>query len=97
MTRRVIYADVATLARALLMVPATRRPRLAQHILTCANYAHRYAARLKKPHPRWGDGSVDAAARSFPIAAPKRFDDLEYCLCFQAALSAWMCHRYRHS
>jgi hypothetical protein len=93
MTRALIYSDLCTLARALLVVAPGRRAALARHILDCAAYAETYRCKLKRAHPRWGNGSVDAAARSFPLAPVSGFEDHEYCACFAAALSACMARR----
>jgi hypothetical protein len=95
MTRVLIYTDLCTLARALLAVTPRRRPALARHILECADYAETYRRKLKRAHPRWGNGSVDAAARSFPLAPATGFGDLEFCACFGTALSACLAQHQR--
>jgi len=86
--RRILYTDLSALARALMAAEVERREGLASHIITCAAYADKFTRRLRRPHPRWGDGTLGAAARSFGLAPVRGFDDLEYCTCFGLALAA---------
>jgi hypothetical protein len=93
MMRTLTYPDLCTLARALLAVESDRRLSLARHILDCAHYAETYRRKLNRAHPRWGNGSVDAAARSFPLAPASGFGNAEFCACFGVALSVCMANR----
>jgi hypothetical protein len=89
MTRRLILSDLTLLARALLAVDPTRRMSLARHIIACADYADTYRRAMRRCHPRWGDGSIDAAARSHPLARPSDLCDPDFCDCLAIALDAW--------
>lgn len=93
MTRRVLLNDLSALARILMPVEPADRQVLARHVLERAGHADKYRKRLKRPHPRWGDGTVASATRGFPRASRCGFDNSEYCVCFETALTALLSHR----
>ncbi|OIQ29537.1 MAG: hypothetical protein BM562_11355 [Alphaproteobacteria bacterium MedPE-SWcel] len=84
----VLWEDLRSLARALLAHPAPRRPELCRQILAGAARARRQAQATGRCHPRWGDGSLGAAARRFPLA-PEPFPGApDYAACLCLALTA---------
>lgn len=84
--RPVLYLDVAAAARALLPLPPGERDRVCRLILRDADWADRYTRRLKRMHPGWGNGTLLAAARQWPLAAESTFDDPAYRACFALVL-----------
>ncbi|WP_264213724.1 DUF7742 family protein [Leisingera thetidis] len=86
MRRPVLPGDVAALARALLAASDGDRPRLCRRILGGAAEAAAHTELCRRLHPRWGDGSLSAAARRFPLADEVFLDDPEYLRCTRLAL-----------
>ena len=86
MRRPVLPTDVITLARALLASGPDRRAALARSIARGAVRAQRFAQLTGRVHPRWGDGSLDAAARRYPLAREPFWDDPDYLCCLQRAI-----------
>lgn len=84
----VLWEDIRSLARALMAHPARRRRVLCRVILNGATRAARQAVATGRVHPRWGNGSIDAAARRFPLAAEPFPGDADYAACLQMALGA---------
>ncbi|CUH81645.1 hypothetical protein TRM7557_03527 [Tritonibacter multivorans] len=87
MRRPVLPNDIITCARALLACRAEKRGARARTIAQGARRAGRYAQVTGRLHPRWGDGSLDAAARRFALAPEPFWDDPEYIACLQTALA----------
>ena len=87
MRRPVLPCDVITLARALLACRPVNRAYLADVIARKAVRAQRFAQLTGRRHPRWGDGSLDAAARRYPLAREPFWDDPDYLSCLQRAIS----------
>ncbi|MFW8634287.1 hypothetical protein [Cribrihabitans pelagius] len=79
--------DTAAAARALLAVPAAARPALCRRIFAGAAAAAAHMARRRALHPCWGDGSLSAAARRFPLADEPFLDHPEYLACTRLVLS----------
>jgi len=84
----ILWEDLRSLARALLAHPAPRRMALCRQILLGASRARRQAEATGCCHPRWGDGSLDRAARCFPLAAEPFPGDPDYARCLHIALNA---------
>lgn len=84
--RPVLYLDVAAAARALLALPAGERDSVCGFMLRDADWADRYTRRLQRMHPVWGNGTLLAAARQWPLAAEPTFDDPAYRSCFALVL-----------
>lgn len=59
---RVLREDLEALAAALIGLAPGAARFLARQILARAERADRFARHHRRPHPRWGDGSVAAAA-----------------------------------
>lgn len=85
--RPVLHADLVSAARALLAVPEAMRAGLAERLIAEAEAADRYRRRLGRRHPRWGDGTLAAAAAGRAMAPETRLDAQEYCGCLIAVLS----------
>ncbi|KIC22639.1 DUF7742 family protein [Leisingera sp. ANG-Vp] len=82
MRRPLLPGDVSAAARALLAVPAGARNALCRRIFGGAAEALAYG----KLHPRWGDGSLSAAARGYRLADEPFLDDPEYLACTRLVL-----------
>ncbi len=82
----VLHGDISAAARALLAVPLPERDRLSTLMITEAETADQHVVRTGRLHPIYGNGSLMAAARSRPLADEPRFDDLDYCQCFEMVL-----------
>lgn len=86
MRRPVLPGDVSAAARALLAVPDRGRLRLCRRIFGGAAEAAAYAGLFGRLHPRWGDGSLSAAARRYSLADEPFLDDPEYLRCTRLVL-----------
>ncbi len=64
--RPLLPGDLDQAARAMLAVPEPRRGALARRLVAEARAADRYRRRCGLAHPRWGDGSLMAAAMRHP-------------------------------
>ncbi|MBQ4823385.1 MULTISPECIES: DUF7742 family protein [unclassified Leisingera] len=82
----VLPGDVSAVARALLAVPENIRLHLCRRILGGAAEAAAHCRLMGRLHPRWGDGSLSAAARRFALAAEPFLDDPEYLSCTRLVL-----------
>ncbi|WP_282093002.1 hypothetical protein [Epibacterium ulvae] len=78
MRRPVLPGDVAAVARALLEVAPKARAPLCDEIFTGAVMAMIHVSQTGQLHPRWGDGSLNAAARRFVLADEPGYEDLSY-------------------
>lgn len=86
MIRPVLPGDVSAVARALLAVPESGRLRLCRRIFGGAAEAAAHCRMLGQLHPRWGDGSLNAAARRFALAEEPFLDDAAYLGCTRLVL-----------
>ncbi|TDE40328.1 hypothetical protein [Antarcticimicrobium sediminis] len=86
--RPVLHGDVSCAARVLRAVPPGRRAALCRRMIREAEAADRYRLRHARVHPRWGNGSLMAAARHRGMADEPGFDDVDYCRCFIMVLEA---------
>ena len=86
--RPVLHGDVSCAARALFAVPPEARAALCQRMLREAEAADRFRLRHGRLHPRWGNGSLMAVARRYPMADEPGFDDAGYRRCFVMVLRA---------
>lgn len=85
--RPVLHGDVISVARAMLRVEAGERERLCIRIFRQAEQADIYVLRHRKLHPKFGNGSLMAAARRLPLADEPTFDNTEYCQCVISVLT----------
>lgn len=60
--RRACLSDLHHAARAVQTVPQAARGEFCARLLWQAHVADKYVKRLRKLHPKWGDGSLRAAA-----------------------------------
>jgi hypothetical protein len=86
--RPVLHGDVSCAARAMLCVPAARRPYFCAALIARAHAADLHVRRTARLHPRWGNGSLMAVARKHPMRPEPGFDDPEYCACFSQLMQA---------
>ena len=84
--RPILHGDVSAAARALLAAPPEGREALCVRMLTEAELAHQHVSATGRLHPVYGNGSIMAVAHSRQLAAEPRFDDLQYCKCFETVL-----------
>ena len=79
--RAVLHGDLVALARVLLAAPAQARAGLCRSVIAEARVAAAVVRRLRRPHPRWGDGSVMAACAAHPARREPFASDAEYLDC----------------
>lgn len=85
--RPVLHSDVTSAARAVMAVPKQARVRFCARLLQQADWADQFTRRLGKPHPRWGNGTLLAAAKAHVLRPESTFDDPEYSAAFQIVLA----------
>ncbi|CUH87456.1 hypothetical protein PH5382_01385 [Phaeobacter sp. CECT 5382] len=74
----VLPQDVTTLARALLAQPLCRRRDLCRDLFDAAEQAADHMRCRNQLHPRWGNGTLDAAARTMPLVQEPLWHDPEF-------------------
>lgn len=80
--RELRQSDVCCAARALIAVPASARAALCERLFRHAHAADKFTRRLGKPHPKWGNGSLQAAARAYPLQPEPTFGDRDFARAF---------------
>lgn len=96
--RRVLIGDIVAAARVLLPVPTEQRPALVRRLLRAADLADAHRQRRGRAHPRFGSGSLMAAAAAWPQLREPFLDDPDYLEalgCVIAGLGARMDRRPR--
>lgn len=83
----VLPEDISAVARALLAAPVDQRQARCRVIYNGAGLAASHLRTTGKLHQHWGDGSLSAAARRFPLEREPRWDQLDYLDCLLMALS----------
>lgn len=91
--RPLLHGDLASAARLLLTVPPAARGDLCRQLLAEAEAADAHRRATGKLHPRWGNGSLMAAARKRPLPPEPGFDDGDYCHAFATVLRMLAAHR----
>jgi len=86
--RPVMHGDLTSLARHLLVLPSAARKLTCARLITQADAADRYRKRFGRAHPHWGNGTLMAAARQFPLPTEPPLNDPDYALCLILVLSA---------
>lgn len=86
--RPVLHGDLVAAARVLLATPAGARSERLRQVLAAADLADRYRKRLGRAHPRFGTGSLMAAAGAWPRACEPFLADPDYLDCLIAVLVA---------
>ena len=80
--RRILYGDIAALARALMCVDAEERVELCHRMIREAQCAEAFRRETGQAHPVWGSGSLEEVARLRPLAPISEFGDAHH-------LQAW--------
>ena len=62
--RALAHVDISVAARALLCLPEAARENAIIRMVREAEAADHYRKRLDRAHPLWGNGTLEAAARS---------------------------------
>lgn len=95
--RRVLIDDVAVVARVLLATPPSARTLRLARLITMAEAADAHRSSTGRAHPRWGSGSLMAAASGMQKVPPPDFDDEEVCSVWMMILAALVAHRSRQA
>ncbi|QBF32262.1 hypothetical protein [Thalassococcus sp. S3] len=90
--RPVLHGDVTSAARVLLGTPEAQRRWMCRQMIGEAVLAERHRLRTGRMHPRWGNGSLMAAARRRVLADEPTFDDPDYCGCVETVLQCLIEH-----
>ena len=88
MMRPVLHGDVTSAARALLCRPETERADFCKSLIRTAHLADQHLARTGRVHVMWGNGSLMASARAFPMKPEPTLDSDDYCSCLEMVLLA---------
>jgi hypothetical protein len=83
-----LLGDVVAAARALRAVAGPERGVLLARLMARAAEADGHARRVGRNHPRFGDGSLMAAALAHRVVREPGLEDADYCLCLVLVLSA---------
>lgn len=79
--------DVITLTRAVMRHAPQAQHRQAVRIVAGATRAAVYARLVGRRHPRWGDGSLDAAARLQGLSPEPFWDDPDFLVALAVVIS----------
>ncbi len=91
--RPVAPPDLTVVARMLKALPEAGRAGAMQRLISEAEAADRYRKRVGRAHPRWGNGSLEAAARGHALAPEQSFSDTDYLACMAVVLGTVVAHR----
>lgn len=86
--RTVLIGDIIAAARAILVLPATDQTSFLHLMLGQAHAAHLFHKRKKRPHPKWGNGSLMARMNAEPQVFEPFVSDLEYLQALQKVIGA---------
>ena len=84
----VLIGEVVALARVLRARPEPERRALVERVVFEARAADRHMRLHHCAHPRFGNGTVAAAASRRPLAQEGFANDPEFCACLRCALEA---------
>ena len=87
--------DLTSAARVLLLVQPEKRIELATMLLRDTDFGDRYTRRFGRAHADFGDGTLSAAARKWPLAKEPTLDDFTYCECLSVVVQQLMKRRTR--
>ena len=76
--RPVLIGDIIAAARVLIVVPRDDWDHTVAQLLGQARTADRYRRRFGRAHPAWGNGSVMAAASTWPRGRERFLSDATY-------------------
>lgn len=85
--RPLLHGDLVAAARVLLGLAPARRPLIMARMLAAADLADRYRRRLGRPHPRFGGGSLMAAAAAWPQRPEPMPGDADYLDCLACVIA----------
>ncbi len=88
MRQPLLPQDVITLTRAVMRHSPQAQPQQAVRILAGATRAAVYARLVGRCHPRWGDGSLDSAARRMGLHPEPFWDDPDFLAALQVVVAA---------
>jgi hypothetical protein len=86
--RPVLHGDLVAAARVLLDLPVDQRPFRMQQLIDAADLGDRYRRRFGRPHPRFGNGSLMAAAAAWPMRTEPPLDSSDYLDCLGRVIEA---------
>ena len=86
--RPVLHGDLTALARHLLILPPPARRHACARIIAEADAADRYRKRFGRLHPKWGNGTLMAAARRRVLANEPPLHHEDYARCLILVLGA---------
>lgn len=86
--RPLLLGDVTVAARVLMCLPEAERRATAVAMLSDARVAELHLRDTGMVHPRFGNGSLMAAAMTRPRAPEPRVDDADYARCLVVVLEA---------
>ena len=86
--RPVLHGDVSAAACALLALAPCCRPRALAAMLAEADAADLFRKRTGRAHPRWGNGSLMAAALGHKRAPEPFLDQPDYAACMALVFEA---------
>ena len=84
--RAVLYSDLIAAARALGACEPDARGSFCVRMLCEADWADRYARRLGRVHPRWGDGTLAGAAGRYLKVPAVAVNDPDHLACLLLVL-----------
>jgi hypothetical protein len=93
--RPILHGDLVAAARVLVRLAPADRPAQMQAMQAAADLADRYRRRLRRPHPRYGGGSLMAASAAWPKAPEPWPGDAEYLRCLAVVIAALLARRDR--
>lgn len=91
--RPIAPSDISVAARMLLVLPQDQRGRAISTLIAQAEAADRYQKRMGHPHPVWGNGSLEGAARGHTISPPQSYAETDYLTVMARVLTALVEHR----
>ncbi len=83
--RRVLACEVKAAAAALTKLPENERKRMCMLWIHQADWSHKYMKKHSKPHPVWGNGSLQQAMH-IQDYAPFDFSNVDYCSAMETVL-----------
>ena len=88
--RPVLHGDLISAARALLLVKPENRRALCAQIFDQADLAEAFVQQHGRLHRLYGNGSLMAAARKYPLGDEPTFDNIDYCRCVVTVLMTFV-------
>lgn len=91
--RPVLHGDLVAAARVLRGASAGQRAARMRELLAAAELGERYRRRMGRPHPRFGGGSLMAAAGAWPMPPEPALDDSDYLVSLKCVIDALLARR----